>query len=198
MTEQRFRNFSCVLYEESVSPNFVQIIDSWHVPCFLSPYHDSDKDTEKLDDNGNPTIKKPHWHLLYMSEGKKSVDGMRALFSSIGGVGLEVVQSIRGAARYLCHLDNPEKAQYSSVFVKCFAGADYTDIISSEADRAEALKKIIAYIDDHQIKYFHQLLNSLIADGEKDLYRLSCFSCNAPVNQYIRSKAERQKNMEGR
>lgn len=191
MTEQRFRNFSCILYEDSVVSDFVRIIDSWHVPCFLSPYHCLDKAEDG-------STKKPHWHLLYMSEGKKSVDQMRALFSSIGGVGLEVVQSIRGAARYLCHIDNPEKAQYSSALVKCFAGADYSDIITSEADRAEALKKIIAYVDDHNIKYYHQLLNSLIADGEKDLYRLSCFSCNAPVNQYIRSKAEKLKNMEGR
>lgn len=47
-----------------------------------------------------------------MFDGVKTIEQAKDLFEQIGGVGCEKVNSIRGYARYLCHLDNPEKAQY--------------------------------------------------------------------------------------
>lgn len=43
-------------------------------------------------------------------------------FSTFGGVGCEVVNSSRAYARYLCHLDNPEKASYKIDQVRQFGG----------------------------------------------------------------------------
>lgn len=185
--EQRFRNFSCILYTDSAAPGFISAIDSLHVPAFLSPLHDGD-----IAEDGTP--KKPHYHLLVMFEGKKSVDQVRKLFmETFGGVGLEVCQSIRGSARYLCHLDNPEKAQYSSVNVKCFGGADYTEVIMSEADRVVAYKSIVKIIDDNNLYYFHQLIKFLQATDDNLLLRQALFGCNAAVNQYLNGKREQRK-----
>ena len=81
-------------------------LDQLHVAALISPLHD--KDTNP---SGEP--KKPHYHVLLMFEGVKDYETqVKPIFAEIGGVGREMVNSARGYARYLCHLDNPEKAQY--------------------------------------------------------------------------------------
>lgn len=185
MQNERFRNFTTILYPESAD---IIVFDNLHIPGFLSPLHDRDIDQEGC-------FKKPHYHLLIMFEGKKSIDQVRKLVQSFGGVGLEVVQSIRGAARYLCHLDNPEKAQYSSSMVRAFGGADYNDVIISEADRVKAFEHIEKYIIYNNILYYPDLLRSLQKDGEKDLYRYCLFGLIYPVTQYLKSRMEAIKDL---
>lgn len=180
MQDERFRNFTCIVYPESAPEDFIERIDNLHVPAFLSPLHDKDTDGQKL--------KKPHYHVILMYEGKKNVEQVRKICLDFGGVVMEVVQSIRGAARYLCHLDNPEKHRYSTCDVRCFAGADYDDICTSQADYLQALDYVFRYIDSHKIKYYHQLLNSLFGDQETFLLKICCFSCIGVVKEYLRSK----------
>ena len=112
----RYRNFATVVYPESAPENWLEIIAESKTPVFVSPIHDKD-----INPNGEP--KKTHYHVMSMNEGKKSKEQMIEFFSSFGGVGCEVVNSLRGYARYLCHLDNPEKAQYNPEDVKAFGGA---------------------------------------------------------------------------
>lgn len=50
------------------------------------------------------------WMILF--EGVKTSEQAKEVFSAIGGVGIEPLKSTRAYARYLCHLDNPDKAQY--------------------------------------------------------------------------------------
>lgn len=191
--DERFRNFSTEFYIESCSPNFIQMIDDLHVPAFLSPLHDRDKFPAGHPHAGE--FKKAHYHLLIMFPGKKSPDQVRELLKPMGAVGLEVVQAVSGMARYLCHLDNPEKAQYSITMIRCFGGADYLDVATGEADRAKAVQKIMQYIRSNDIRYYHELLNLLASDGEQDLFRYACFSCHASVNSYLRSRVEKNKNI---
>ena len=49
------------------------------------------------------------------------------------------LESPRGMARYLVHLDNPEKAQYSPEDVLAFNGADWQKIAIPDDDRQEAM-----------------------------------------------------------
>ena len=60
---------------------------------------------------------------------------MEKRVEELGGVGCQPCNSARGYARYLCHLDNPEKAQYDPGAVEAFGGADYLEVISLESDR---------------------------------------------------------------
>ena len=99
-TDNRKRNFATVVYPESAPENWQEILAGMFVPAFISPLHDKD-----INPTGEP--KKPHYHVVVMNDGKKSIEQAQELFAAIGGVGCEVVQSIRGYARYLCHLDNP-------------------------------------------------------------------------------------------
>ena len=79
-----------------------------------------DVDPFALDEDGNKIVKpkKPHYHVMIMYDSVKTIEQAREVLSAIGGVGVEIVNSVRGYARYLCHLDNPEKYQYDKGFVK--------------------------------------------------------------------------------
>ena len=101
----RTRNFATVVYPESAPDNWQSILEEQFVPAFISPLHDSD-----LNPTGEP--KKEHYHVVIMYDSVKTMEQAQDLFQKIGGVGCERVQSIRGYARYLCHLDNPDKHQY--------------------------------------------------------------------------------------
>ena len=54
---------------------------------------------------------------MIMYDGKKSIEQAKENFDKIGGVGCEIVNSTRGYARYLCHLDNPDKEQLSLIHI---------------------------------------------------------------------------------
>ena len=118
MADNRKRNFATIVYQESAPDDWMSILSDLHVPAFVSPLHD--RDTK---DDG--TLKKPHWHVILMFEGKKSPDDVRLYCEKFGGVGLEVISSLRGHVRYLCHLDDPDKFIYPVEDVRCFCGADF-------------------------------------------------------------------------
>lgn len=181
--DERFRNFTCIVYPDSAPKDFIDRIDHLHVPAFLSPLHEADEESEY----------KPHYHVLLLYEGKKNVDQVRQTCMEFGGVRMEIVQSIRGMARYLCHLDNPEKPKYSTQDVRSFAGADYDDVCTNESDYIVALHYVFNYIDSHRIKYYHELINSLYDEQETFLLKICCFSCISVVKEYLRSKLLKSK-----
>lgn len=185
-SDQRFRNFATEIYPDTAFVDWEGQIEQLHVPALLSPLHDRDKFPDGK-------FKKPHYHLLLMYDGKKSPDQIRAWCGSIGAVGLEIVQSIRGMSRYLCHLDNPEKAQYSPALVKAYSGADYSDLCMSESDKAKALQQLQVYCDKERISSFDDLCVSLRLNKENELFRLANFSCVYSISQYLRAKQEKMK-----
>ena len=140
----RTRNYATVVYPESAPANWLDILKEQFIPGFVSPLHDSDM-------NPGGESKKPHYHVLLTFEGVKTVEQAQAVFSLIGGVGCEVVQSVRGYARYLCHLDNPEKAQYSPDCVVSLCGADYVSTIGLVTDKYKAIREMILFCDEHQM-----------------------------------------------
>ena len=151
--DQRTRNFATVVYPESAPSDWIDKLDQLHVAALISPLHD--KDTNP---SGEP--KKPHYHVLLMFEGKKDYEKqVKPIFAEIGGVGREMVNSARGYARYLCHLDNPEKAQYEPSEVRCMGGADYTDITNLPTDNRKMLAEIMGYIQENEIFSFAEFID---------------------------------------
>lgn len=132
MAEKRTRNFATVVYPESAPKNWMDILNDYHVAAFVSPLHE-------FDANANGEIKKSHYHVMVMYDNVKTQSQAKDFFMTIGGVGCEVVNSIRGMARYLCHLDNPEKYQYNCAEVKSFGGADYAGVVELETDRVKLI-----------------------------------------------------------
>ena len=146
----RTRNYATVVYEDSAPENWKDILSEEFVPCFISPYHCNDI-------NPNGEKKKPHYHILIMFDSVKTSEQAQEIFSKINGVGCEKVNSLRGYARYLCHLDNPEKFQYSTSEVISFCGADYLDTINLVTDKYKILSEMIDFCDKYNVCSFFAL-----------------------------------------
>lgn len=176
----RTRNFATVVYPESAPEGWIDILGEMCIPAFISPLHDQDK---------NPTgeDKKPHHHVMLMYESVKTREQAMEVFEKIGGVGCEVVQSVRGYARYLCHLDNPEKAQYDSGSVRSLAGADYINIIGLVTDRYKAIAEMMDFIDDNDIHNYSDLL-SYCRQEKFEWFRVLCDNGTYVVREYIKSR----------
>lgn len=136
----RGRVWACIVYPESAPENWRDILDESHIPYAISPIHDRDENAD-----GSP--KKPHWHILFICEGKKSQEQMDSLSHSVNGTICQKVQSAKGMARYLIHQDNPEKAQYSKNDIECHGGLDIGPyLVNSAATQRELSKMIVNYI----------------------------------------------------
>ena len=145
--DNRVRNYATIVYPESAPEEWQEILYRHCVPAFISPLHDRD-----INPTGEP--KKPHYHVMLMFDGKKSVEQAQEVFQTIGGVGCEIVKSIRGYARYLCHLDNPEKAQYEPAAVRCIA-SDYIGTIGLAIDKYVAIGEMQDFCDEYGVVSFY-------------------------------------------
>lgn len=175
----RTRNYASVVYPESAPEKWMEILGELKVPAIVSPLHDQDKNP-----TGEP--KKPHYHVMLVFEGVKTPDQAREIFSQIGGVGCEPVNSLRGYARYLCHMDNPEKAQYNAADVRAFCGVDYRAIIGLVSDKYIAIGEIIDFCESQGIYSYATLL--LYARREReDWFRVLCDSGTLVVKEFLRS-----------
>lgn len=180
VTNRRFRNYASVVYPDSARDDWQDILAGQFIPSFISPLHD-------MDNNPDGEIKKPHFHIMLMFDGKKSEDQAKAVFSSISGVGCEVVQSLRGYARYLCHLDNPEKHQYAPEDVRALCGADYSDVIGLVTDKYKAIREIIDYVRKNDIYSFSDLLDYCSQD-HMDWFRVLCDNGTIVIKEYLKSR----------
>lgn len=175
----RTRNFATVVYPESAPENWQELLAEQFVPAFISPIHDKDV---------NPTNepKKAHYHVMIMFDNKKTMEQAKELVTSFGGVGCEVVQSLRGYARYLCHLDNPEKHQYEPDSVRSLCGADYTNAIGLVTDKYKAIREMIQFCRDNQIVSYSTLLE-YCADERADWFRVLCDCGTVVMKEYLKS-----------
>ena len=189
----RTRNYASIFYPDSAPADWLEILSDLHISCFVSPLHDSDVTVDG-------ELKKPHYHVMIMFENVKSEAQARELFDQIGGVGCEIVNTIRGYARYLCHLDNPEKARYDMGFVRELCGADYHSIISLASDKYAAIAEMITYCKENNVLSYAELFEYSMLN-RYDWYRTLCDNGTVVVKEYLKSKSwyiaycyERSKN----
>lgn len=176
----RYRGFATVVYPESAPDNWLDTIREAKIPVFVSPLHDKD-----INPTGEP--KKPHFHVLVYYEGKKSLEQAREFFESFGGVGCEVVQSLRGYTRYLCHMDNPEKFQYSADDVQCFGGADFIGTIGLPIDKYKSIREMMEYCQRCGIYSYSELLEYASA-MRSDWFRVLCDNGTVVMKEYLKSR----------
>lgn len=141
--EKRTRNWATIIYprteegQETTCPdNWAEILSDLAVKCAVSPLHDKDV---------LPTgeLKKAHRHVVIAFDGVKTEKQAREVFEKIGGVGAEPVQSLWAYTRYLTHLDNLEKAQYSSLDVLTFGGYEYKRYaVTKDDEEKETVRNI--------------------------------------------------------
>ncbi len=177
----RTRNYATIVYTDSAPENWQEKLTELRIPAFISPLHDKDKNA-----TGEP--KKAHYHVMIMFTGPKTERQARQVFKVIGGVGCEAVQSVRGMARYLCHLDNPEKAQYKQEDVKVLCGADYVETISLVTDKYKAIGEMIDYCMENKVYSYSKLLE-YCRQNRYDWFRVLCDNGTVVMKEYLKSKA---------
>lgn len=180
-TVSKTRNWATILYPESCVANWPEVVSGWKIPAFASPVHDKD-----VDKDGKP--KKPHVHLLMMFPGAKSRACVEKLVKPLGAVGLEAVQSVTGMARYLCHLDDTDKAQYDPKAVGVFGGADYeaTIAIKGKNGDIEAMCAIMEWCDENKCYSFARLMR-YARTSKKEWLPVLCSSKHSVIYRYLRS-----------
>lgn len=174
------RNFATVVYPESAPDNWREILQELKTAVFISPLHDCDC-------NPDGEVKKAHYHVMLMYEGKKNINTIRELCATFGGVGCEKVESKRGYARYLCHLDNPEKAQYNPDDVTTYGGENYTVVIGTVLDKYKAIREMIAYCNDNGIISYSDLVEYCMVNRD-DWFRVLADNGTYMIREYLKSK----------
>lgn len=177
---KRTRNYATVVYPESAPENWEIILSNEFVPAFISPLHEND-----LNPDNSP--KKPHYHVILMFDSVKTTEQAKEVFAKIGGVGCEIVKSLRGYSRYLCHLDNPEKAQYNVDNVKSLCGADYISVIGLAIDKFLAMDEMMDFCDKYNITSFY-LLSKYARVHRSDWSRVLKESGTIYMREYLKSR----------
>lgn len=176
------RNWATVCYPESVPENWLEILKQSGVQAAVSPLHDRDLEADEK------TPKKPHWHVLMVYPGPKSLASMKAFCATFGGVQPVALEAVRGYYRYLTHKDNPEKAQYSEEGITLLNGFSILDWV--ELTRSEVLKvkkDLVALIRQRDIVEYSALLNYLEDTGLETEFEVACNN-TIFLNTYITSR----------
>lgn len=180
METKRTRNFATVVYPESAPTDWKLVLQEQCVPALVSPIHDRDMNTDG-------TIKKEHYHVMILFDGVKTKEQAKEVFAVIGGVGVEPVKSVRAYARYLCHLDSPDKVHYRTEDVLSLSGADYDTMIRLASDKYSAIGEMIEFCIENGMDSYAQLL--LYAKNNRvDWFHVLCDSGTITIVQFLKSR----------
>lgn len=178
--DKRWRSFATICYPESCPDNFIQLLQDEHIPFFVSPLHDSD-----VTDDG--VLKKAHYHVLVIFDGNKSFEQLDKIRSLIGGVGMEFPRSNKGYARYLCHLDDKDKAQYSVSDVVANM-LDYYSYCTNPDDKYQTTCDIMDFIDANNMTSYSDLLRFCRRENMM-WFRHLCDTHSYVIKEYQKSLA---------
>lgn len=184
----RTRNWTFILYPESAPENWRDIIDDIHIEWVESPLHDKD-----LNATGEP--KKPHWHILLLYESVKTYEQVKELTDKLNATIPQKCAGAKALVRYMAHLDNPDKAQYSISDIVAHGGVDLPNLLRpSASDRYAFIDEMMDYIDEHNIIEFNVLVRYSRKNRRDDWFPLLCDNSAYIINQYIKSCRHQKKN----
>lgn len=178
---KRTRNWVLIVYPDSAPENWQEILGDLHTPVLISPLHDRDI-------NPDGELKKPHWHVILIFDGLKSYEQILEVAQKINAATPQVVNNIRGHARYLTHMDNPEKAQYSIDDVIALSGADYRALCALASDKYNAIGEMQDWCDEQGVRSYAQL-SRYARSFRNDWWRILCDSGSMQMMAYLKSSA---------
>lgn len=183
--EQRTRNWTFVLYEDSAPENWRTILDEEHIEWVESPWHDKDVNAD-----GEP--KKKHKHIMVCFGGVKSYEQVKELTDKLNCPIPQRCHNAKAMVRYMAHLDNPEKAQYSVSDIVGHGGIDIAELLRpSSSERYSLIRDILEYIKLSGCTEFQDLMDYAAAEHFDDWFPLLCDNSAFVVGQYIKSQRHR-------
>lgn len=190
-----YANVMFLIYLDSASPDWIEILQSYHIPILISPLHD--KDTFYKSDPfrfGAPvgTYKKPHYHVLCSVKGGKSKEFWQALADSVGAANgyIEVINCVGSMVRYLVHADDPDKHQYNAFDICSMGGFQYGKYFDIEDDSVldKTFDLMCAVINDRTILCYKDFVDYCRSE-EPSWSRCLRRGLNTMVKDYIKSFA---------
>lgn len=156
------RHFGFLLYPESIPSNWKEELESLGVSMAVSPLHDKDK-------NPDGTLKKPHYHVIYVARNPVTTESVRNKIKRKLGNGsvahIEIIDYIKGNYEYLTHESKDAKAKNKHIYDK----KDILHINDFDIDRYVTL-------DESQKKELRNQLVSIINEcGIVNLKELTAF-----------------------
>lgn len=180
MKDNRARAWTFVVYPDSAPENWICILAEEKVPFCVSPLHDRDI---------NPTgeAKKSHYHVVMYFSGKKSFDQVCDISDSIKQPHPQYVNDLRGMVRYLAHLDNPEKAQYSKLDIRSYCGFDASSYLAlGKFEKYDMIAQMLDFIDSNNILEISSFSNYCRSCRRSDWWPMFC-DYNRIFDTHIRS-----------
>lgn len=181
----RTRNWTFVLYEDSAPDNWRDILDEYHIEWVESPWHDKDV-------NGDGQPKKKHKHIALLFAGVKTFEQVKEITDKVHSPIPQRAHSARALVRYMAHLDNPEKAQYNVSDIIGHGGVDVGELLkASSSERYVVIREMITYIRDNDITEFEDLMCCAMSDHFDDWFPLLCDNSTYVITEFIKSRRNR-------
>ena len=158
----RSRKVEIILYKENVADfeKFENYLKSTGNLYFISPLHDKDI---YLTGDKKGEIKKAHWHVLLCFQNARFFNSVAKEFAEYGVIeqNLNTVKQINSAVRYLCHLDDLEKASYeiNNIKTNCKDLQKYLKKREEKLTQAELSEIIIEKLNESEINCFYDIVS---------------------------------------
>lgn len=181
------RYWAFVLYLESAPEDWKDKLQLTGLPICLSPYHDKDL-------NPDGTSKKPHYHVILCFGGPTTFNNVKTITDSLNQPIPIPLQQVKGYYRYLTHMDNPEKAQYSEKDIQYLNGFNIDDYVVLTYSQVNTICVYLQQlVIDNTITEYADLLDYLL---QHELYTELEVARNHTIlfNAYISSKRNKIKN----
>jgi hypothetical protein len=168
------------VYPESAPENWIDTLRDEHIPALISPLHSDD-----ISADGTP--KKEHFHVMLMFENAVPASKASSVFQKIGvSAPPELIHTMRGYARYLCHLDDHDKASYNPGEVQEISGANWAELASDKAEETDRiLDEIEEFIDEMNIVSYRYLCR--YARHERPEWKRTVRSNSIHLKEYLKA-----------
>lgn len=154
------RYFAFLVYPESAPDDWVEQLRKTHADYAISPLHTPDDEDSK-----------PHYHVIYKHSNTCTLEvAQRCIPEGIPANNhVELLHQPRNYQRYLIHLDDPEKQQFSPKEITVLNGFPLD--LSRDFSHAELIQfreRCLVIIRENSIIEYSDLINYLM-DSDSDL-----------------------------
>ena len=134
-------------------------------------------------------IKETHIHVALRAAHAISCADAKAVLVPLGvkEASIQYRDNWTAVARYLCHLDDPNKTQYSPEHVIEIGGADYMSAINRAADKYRIIAAMQDWVRDRDCISFANLFD-YARENDMEWFMALCDNCAIVMREYIKSR----------
>ena len=153
------RNWAFTAWPDSLPQDWKEQLQKSGLPCAISPLHDRD-----VNATGEP--KKAHYHVILVYGSPTTFKNVEGLTKRLNQPIPQPLEQVRGYYRYLTHMDNPEKAQYSASEIRTLNGFDIGDFVDmTKSEVTKVLRALMDYIRENDLMEYADLMDMTMCEG---------------------------------